>query len=431
MRLLLLAVLLAVLLALPAFFAAGEVALLRLRPSRVQVLLEEGQPGALAVHRLQRRLRRALMVSQLGGMLALVALGWVGSGVAHRWWPLTDVASRWLDAGLFLLIVVLATLLAGLLPKAWVLNRPEAAALRLAPLLEAVMHVLAPLLALLEAVASMLLRLVGLNAHWDSLVPALSAGELESLIEIGGVTGLRPDERNILEGVFALRDTQVREVMVPRSGMVTLPLQVCFAELMQAVHNTRHARFPVIGQSLDDVRGVLDLRRLAEPISRGALHADSPLEPFLQPVVRVLETSTLAELLPIIRSGQPLLLVVDEHGGTEGLVTAADLTGEIVGDELQADNDEPDLQPIEGQAGTWLVAGDLEIIELNRQLNLELPEADDHHTLAGFLLEKLQHIPSVGEALRCNGMQFEIVEMKGPRIERVRLILPSHDHPVD
>ena len=197
------------------------------------------------------------------------------------------------------------------------------------------------------------------------------------------------------------------------------------------IYSTRHARFPVIGQSLDDVRGVLDLRQLAEPISRGALQADSSLEPFLQPVVRVLETSTLAELLPIIRSGQPLLLVVDEHGGTEGLVTVADLTGEIVGDELQVDDDEPDLQPIEGQADTWMVAGDLEIIELNRQLNLELPEADDHHTLAGFLLEKLQHIPSVGEALRCNGLQLEIVEMKGPRIERVRLILPSHDHSAD
>ena len=308
---------LAVLLVLPAFFAAGEVALLRLRPSRVQVLVEEQQPGASAVHRLQRRLRRALMVSQLGGMLALVALGWVGRGVGHRWWPLADPAGRWLDGGLFLLLVVLATLLAGFLPKAWVLNRPEAAALNLAPLLEMVMRVLAPLLALLEAVASMMLRLVGLNAHWDSLVPALSAGELESLIEIGGVTGLRPDERNILEGVFALRDTQVREVMVPRSGMVTLPVGVCFAELMRVVHSTRHARFPVIGQSLDDVRGVLDLRRLAEPISRGALQAESPLEPFLQPAARVLETSTLAELLPMIRSGQPLLLVVDEHGGTE------------------------------------------------------------------------------------------------------------------
>ena len=419
---------LAVLLVLPAFFAAGEVALLRLRPSRVQVLVEEQQPGASSVHRLQRRLRRALMVSQLGGMLALVALGWVGRGVGHRLWPLADPASRWLDGGLFLLLVVLATLLAGFLPKAWVLNRPEASALNLAPLLEMVMRVLAPLLALLEAVASMMLRLVGLNAHWDSLVPALSAGELESLIEIGGVTGLRPDERNILEGVFALRDTQVREVMVPRSGMVTLPVGVCFAELMRVVHSTRHARFPVIGQSLDDVRGVLDLRRLAEPISRGALQAESPLEPFLEPAVRVLETSTLAELLPMIRSGQPLLLVVDEHGGTEGLVTAADLTGEIVGDEPDADDDEPDLEHIEGQSDTWMVAGDLEIIELNRQLNLDLPEADGHHTLAGFLLEKLQHIPSAGEALRCDGLQFEIVTMKGPRIERVRLILPSHDH---
>merc|ERR1711934_290803 len=109
-----------------------------------------------------------------------------------------------------------------------------------------------------------------------------------------------------------------------------------------------------------------------------------------------------AELLPMIRSGQPLLLVVDEHGGTEGLVTAADLTGEIVGDELQDNQDEPELRPEEDRSGSWLAAGDLEIFELNRQLELDLPEADDHHTLAGFLLERLQHIPSPGEALRHN-----------------------------
>ena len=259
----------------------------------------------------------------------------------------------------------------------------------------------------------------------DRLVPALSAGELETLVESGRVTGLFPDERNILEGVFALRDTQVREVMVPRSGMVTLSVDVRFAEMMEAVHHTRHARFPVIGQSLDDVRGVLDLRRMAEPIARGELRADSLLEPYLQPAVRVLETSTLAELLPMIRSGQPLLLVVDEHGGTEGLVTAADLNGEIVGDDLQEDTKEPELQEDEDQSGAWLAAGDLEIFELNRQLELDLPEADDHHTLAGFLLERLQHIPSPGEALRFNGLQFEITAMAGPRIERVRLVLPD------
>ena len=423
--------LLAVLLVLPAFFAAAEVSLLRLRPSRVELLVEEGHAGAQAIQRLQRRLRRALMVSQLGATLALVALGWAGRGLGGRLWSDGSLGVAWRDASLFVLIVLLATFLGGLLPKAWVLNRPEKAALRLAPLLEVVMRCLAPLLNLLEAVAGLLMRLLGLAPQWDVLVPALSAGELETLVESGRVTGLFPDERNILEGVFALRDTQVREVMVPRSGMVTLPASVCFAELMEAVHHTRHARFPVIGESLDDVRGVLDLRQMAEPIARGQLESNSPLEPYLQPAVRVLETSTLAELLPMIRSGQPLLLVVDEHGGTEGLVTAADLTGEIVGDEVQDDADEPELQAEEGRPGSWLVAGELEIFELNRQLDLDLPEADDHHTLAGFLLERLQHIPAAGEALSFQGLQFEITVMAGPRIDRVRLILPNLDEVSD
>ena len=417
--------LLIALLVLPALFAAAEVALLRLRPSRVHELREEGLSGAPAVERLQRRLRTALLMTQFGTTLSLVALGWIAKGFGQRWWPMDTPAGRWWDLAWFLVLVVLATLLSGLLPRALVLSRPEPAALQLAPVLETTIQVLRPLLSSLEVIASLLFRLVGLKPRWDALVPVLTAGELETLVESGGVTGLRPDERNILEGVFALRDMQVREVMVPRSGMVTLPVEVRFAELMEAVHRTRHARFPVIGQSLDDVRGVLDLRRLAEPIARGELQKDSALEPYLSPAERVLETSNLAELLAIIRSGHPLLLVVDEHGGTEGLVTAADLTGEIVGDEPEHERAEPDLQAIDGEEGAWLVAGDLEIFELNRQLNLDLPEASDHHTLAGFLLERLQHIPSAGEALRHSGVQFEIITMKGPRIVQVRLVIPG------
>ena len=415
--------LLIALLVLPALFSAAEVALLRLRPSQVQALSEDGLPGAQSVQRLQRHLRIALLMTQFGASLSLVALGWIGRGFGQRWWPLEMPAGRWWDLAWFLLLVVLATLVAGLLPRAWVLSRPEFAALQLGPVLEGAIRVLSPLLSALDTLASLMLRLAGFTQRWDAPVPALTAGELETLIESGAVTGLKPDERNILEGVFALRDTQVREVMVPRSGMVTLPVEVRFAELMEAVHTTRHARFPVIGQSLDDVRGVLDLRRLAEPIARGELREDSWLEPYLMPAETVLETSNLADLLAIIRSGNPLLLVVDEHGGTEGLVTAADLTGEIVGDEPDDETDEPDLLPVEDQPGTWLVAGDLEIVELNRQLQLDLPEASDHHTLAGFLLERLQHIPSPGEALRHHNIQFEIAAMAGPRIVRVLLVL--------
>jgi putative hemolysin len=412
---------LAVLLALMAFFAAGEFALIRLRPSRVQQLLEAAEAGASSVARLQQRLRRLLVATQLGAALALLALGWTGRGLAADLAAtlLHQAPSASIDLLVFLVLVLLATLLGGLLPKAWVLHRPEASALRLAPLLESLTASLAPLLLLVERLSGVLLRLCGLPRNWDELVPVLSAGELETLIESGGVTGLMPDERSILEGVFSLRDTQVREVMVPRSGMVTLPLEVSFAEMMEAVHASQHARFPVIGDSLDDVRGLLDLRRLAEPIARGLLQPDTPLAPYLLPVSQVQESASLADLLPLIRSGKPLLVVVDEHGGTEGLVTVADLTGEIVGEEEDPRLAAEDLQPL--SEGGWSAAGDLEIFELNRRLGLRLPEAEGHHTLAGFLLERLQHIPAPGESLRWKAWRFNVVRMDGPRIERVRI----------
>jgi CBS domain containing-hemolysin-like protein len=334
-----------------------------------------------------------------------------------------------LEILIFIAVAILATLVGGILPKAWVLQDPEASALQLGPLLEGVNRCLAPLLAVLERLAELLLQLTGLPREWDRLVPALSAGELENLIENDAVTGLKPDERNILEGVFSLRDTLVREVMVPRNGMVTLPLGVCFAELMQAVFSTNHARFPVIGESLDDVRGLLDLRLLAEPLARGELQPDTPLAPYFRSVERIQESSSLADLLTVIRNGEPMLVVVDEHGGTEGLVTIADLTAEIVGDELLEDNGTaPDLQPL--GKDLWLVAGDLEIFELNRALGLKLPEADGHHTLAGFLLERLQHIPTPGEALRWGGHHFEVLTMDGPRIEEVKIWLGHRENAV-
>ena len=417
---------LAVLLALLAFFAAGEFALIRLRPSRVRQLEEAGEPGAHAVAKLQFRLRRVLVATQLGAALALVALGWAGRGVAEQLVIAlktsgisAEVPQGAVDGVVFLVVVLLATLFGGLVPKAWVLHRPEASALRLAPLLDSVSRTLAPLLSLIERVNGLLLRLLGLPRNWDELVPVLSAGELETLIETGSVTGLMPDERNILEGVFSLRDTLVREVMVPRSGMVTLPTEVTFAAMMREVHETAHARFPVIGSSLDDVRGVLDLRRLAAPIARGELQADTPLAPYIFPVALVQESTPLANLLPLIRSGQPMLVVVDEHGGTEGLVTVADLTSEIVGEDDNPLEAAADLQQL--RESFWSVAGDLEIFELNRQLGLQLPEADGHHTLAGFLLERLQHIPAPGEGLRWKGYQYRVVAMDGPRIERVEI----------
>ena len=416
--------LLGILIALTAFFAAGELAVLRLRPSRVERLIEENQSGANSVNRLQRKLRMLLMVTQLGITFSLVGMGWSINDLSRAWWPPEAQSKLIGEMLLFILCVTLLTLLGGLIPKALVLSRTEKAALSLSPLLELIMRGIAPILFLLEKISSSLFKVVGLNTRWDSLVSALSAGELETLIERGGVTGLRPDEKNILEGVFALRDTQVREIMVPRSGMVTLPSNVSFSQLMKEVHLSRHARFLVTDKSLDDVLGVLDLRQLADPISKGTMQLDTCLREYVQSVPKVLETCTLDKILPLIKSGNPFLLVVDEHGGTEGLITSADLTGEIVGDEIDSAKD-PFLKQITIIPEKWLSAGDLEIIEINRQLVIDLPESNDYHTLAGFLLEKFQQVPAKGDSLLDNGIHFEIISMKGPRIETVKILLPS------
>ena len=417
--------LLFLLLIFPAFFAASELSFLLIRPSKVLRLIEEKRKGAFSILKIQKRFRSSLIASQFGVTISLIAVGWLSKGLANDFWNVNKFSNRIYDLLLFLFIVLIVTLISGLIPKALVINNPASAALRLPTIFDAVRKGLQPIVSVIEFFASACLRLFNLNNKWDSLNSVLSAGELETLIETDNVTGLKPDEKNILEGVFALKDTQVKEVMIPRSEMVTLPKNITFAELMKQVDKTRHARFFVIGESLDDVLGVLDLRYLAKPISKSEMGANTLLEPFLLPVTKVIETCSLAEILPIVRDYNPFLLVVDEHGGTEGLITAADLTGEIVGEEMLNSRVYSDMKMLDNFSKKWSIAGKAEIIEINKKLGCFLPEGADYHTLAGFLLEKFQMVPKIGDSLEFKNIKFEIISMSGPKIDRVKIFLPK------
>ncbi len=417
--------LLFLLLIFPAFFAASELSFLLIRPSKVLRLIEEKKKGAFSILKIQKRFRSSLIASQFGVTISLIAIGWLGKGLANDFWNEIKFSNRIYDLLLFLFIVFIVTLISGLIPKALVINNPESAALRLTTIFDAVRKGMQPVVSVIEFFASACLRLFHLNNKWDSLNSVLSAGELETLIETDNVTGLKPDEKNILEGVFALKDTQVKEVMIPRSEMVTLPKNITFAELMKQVDKTRHARFFVIGESLDDVLGVLDLRYLAKPISKSEMSANTLLEPFLLPVTKVIETCSLAEILPLVRDYNPFLLVVDEHGGTEGLITAADLTGEIVGEEMLNSRMYSDMKMLDNFSKKWSIAGKAEIIEINKKLGCFLPEGADYHTLAGFLLEKFQMVPKIGDSLDFKNIKFEIISMSGPKIDRVKIFLPK------
>ena len=411
------------LLAFPAFFAASELSVLLIRPSKVLRLIEEKREGANSILKIQKRFRSSLISSQFGVTISLIAIGWLGNGLARDFWQDNSLKTRFLDLTLFLIIVFISTLIAGLIPKAIVINNPESAALKLTTIFEAVRKGIKPIVSIIEFFVSACLRLLKLNNKWDSLNSGLSAGELETLIETNNVIGLKPDEKNIIEGVFALKDTQVKEVMIPRSEMVTLPKNITFSELMRKVDKSRHARFFVTGESLDDVLGVLDLRYLAKPISKSQLGADTSLEPFLLPVTKVLETCSLAEILPLVRDYNPFLLVVDEHGGTEGLITAADLTGEIVGDEMQNNSINIDMKQLDNSQKKWSIAGKAEIVEINKKLGFQIIEGEDYHTLAGFLLERFQMVPKIGDILEFKNIKFEIISMSGPRIDRVKINL--------
>tara|TARA_Y100001933_G_C18987303_1_gene559032 strand:- start:1030 stop:2298 length:1269 start_codon:yes stop_codon:yes gene_type:complete len=414
------------LLALPAFFAASELSILLIRPSKVLRLIEEKKEGAYSILKIQKRIRASLIASQFGVTVSLIAIGWLGNGLANNIWQSNSLKNRIYDLILFFGIVFVSTLISGLIPKAIVINDPESAALRLTNVFEAVRKGMKPIVYSIELITSACLRLFKLNNKWDSLNSGLSAGELETLIETNNVTGLKPDEKNIIEGVFALKDTQVKEVMIPRSEMVTLPKNITFSDLMRQVDKSRHARFFVIGESLDDVLGVLDLRYLAKPISEGQLDSNTSLEQFLLPVTKVIETCSLAEILPLVRDYNPFLLVVDEHGGTEGLITAADLTGEIVGDEIQNNKIYSDMKQLDNSSQKWSTAGKAEIIEINKKLGCLIPEGSDYHTLAGFLLEKFQMVPKIGDVLEFKKIRFEIISMSGPKIDRVKIILPAN-----
>ena len=414
-----------VLLIFPAFFAASELSVLLIRPSKVLRLIEEKKQGAYSILKIQKRFRSSLIASQFGVTISLIAIGWLGKGIANNLWSLNSINNRLLDLILFLIIVFLSTLISGLIPKAIVINNPESAALKLTTIFEAVRKGMKPVVSIIEFFTSACLKLFNLNNKWDSLNLGLSAKELETLIETNNVTGLKPDEKNIIEGVFALKDTQVKEVMIPRSEMVTLPKNITFAELMKKVDKTRHSRFFVINNSLDEVLGVIDLRYLAKPIANGMMNTNTLLEPFLLPVTKVIETCSLSEILPLVRDYNPFLLVVDEHGGTEGLITAADLTGEIVGDEIQNNKISLDMRQLDNSFKKWSVAGKAEIIEINKKLDCLIPEGRDYHTIAGFLLERFQMVPKIGDGIEFKKIKFEIISMSGPKIDRVKIILPN------
>jgi CBS domain containing-hemolysin-like protein len=187
------------------------------------------------------------------------------------------------------------------------------------------------------------------------------------------------------------------------------------------VANTGHSRYPVTGESLDDIRGLVYFKELAQPLCQGELTPETPIASWIRPARFVPEMTPLSELLPLMqRSHLAMVMVVDEFGGTAGLVTLQDLVAEIIGETPEPESTEELLVQILDEQ-TFLVQAQMDLEEVNELLALDFPLTDEYQTLAGFLLFQFQKIPAQGETLHYDNLELTVVSAEGPRLHQIRI----------
>ncbi|HMK09468.1 MAG TPA: hemolysin family protein, partial [Anaerolineales bacterium] len=323
-----------------------------------------------------------------------------------------------LSAGLaFALITFLHVVVGELAPKSVALQDPERTALLVARPTVWTSWIFYPFIFLLNAAGNALLRAFGIRpAEGRRLVHSVE--ELKMLVAASAEGGVVEDEEEeMLRAVFDFGETLVRQVMVPRTEMVAVPAEMPLPEVIRIAGEQPFSKLPVYEGSLDHIVGVLHVRDL---LRRAAAPADEPgaARDLMRETIYVPETTFITTLLARFRRRrQHLAIVLDEYGGTAGVVTLADLVEEIVG-EVSDPFDEPELQPLPD--GTALIDGLTTIEEVNERFDLHLDDPD-YDTLAGFLLGRLGRLAQVGDQVEVDGVELRVEAMDGLRIARVSL----------
>ena len=422
------------LIAINAFFVTAEFSMVSVRRSRINQLVNAGDVQAKTVQDLQRSIDRLLSTTQLGITLSSLALGWIGERtmavlveVALVGLPLPDRLNQILVHSIaipvaFFLVAYLQIVLGELCPKSVALLYSEQIARWFGPPSLVIARLFNPFIWILNQSTRWLLRSFGIQYASHGWYNRVTSEELQLIIATEREsTGLEAEERELLNNVFEFGDVTADEVMVPRTSIHAIPRDATFQMLLNEVAESGHSRYPVTGESLDDICGVIHFKELANPLAKGILQPDTPIQAWIRPARFVPEYTLLSELLPLMqRSQQPMVTIVDEFGGTAGLVTIQDIIAEIIGDLNEGEDiEELTVQSIDEQ--TFLVQAQLHLEEVNELLNLDLPLIDEYQTLGGFLIYQMQKIPAVGEILNYDNLEFTVISAEGPRLHQIQI----------
>lgn len=411
--------------ALQALYVAAEFATVAARPTRIAALAARGDRAAqkLLPHLEDApALDRYVAGCQIGITLSTLILGAFGQArlgpmlAPHlaAAFGLSAAAALTASAVLLLLVLTALQVVAGeLVPKALAIRYPERMALALASPMRVSLWLYSWSIALMNGAGNLLLRLLGVPTHGHRHVH--SPEELERLIS-RGETGLAPEGRQRLEGVFKLARRDLQDVMVPRTRVAMLDLQHSLAENLQVPARQPFSRFPLVRGDLDAILGVVHVKDLLLALETGL----PDLEALARPVPTLPHTLAADDALERLRhESSPMALVVDEYGGSMGVVTLEDLMEEVLGEV----HDEFDLGsgPLVKKDGAWIVRGDHSLQDLEETLEVRFGHGDVVRTPGGLVLHLLGRPPRVGESVDVAGWRFTVLEMEGNRIVKLRV----------
>jgi CBS domain containing-hemolysin-like protein len=421
-----------VLLAINGFFVAAEFALVRSRRTRLEAMARTGDWMARIALRASGNLARVLSASQLGITLASLALGWLAEDAFGHWnsehlgsLPIAlDLSVRvGIGAAVALTLVTYLHVVFGeLAPRSAALSHPERFARWLTPPLVAFAWVVKPFTALLNSSAILVLRLVGEKPASEE-ENVHSADELRIIVEQSQEVGVLPtQDADMLEGVFEFSEKNAQEVMTPRTDIDALQIDATLDETLALVEESGRSRYPVYEETIDDITGIILAKDLI-PILRNP-PKDFSLRSVMRPVHAVPGTREVEGVLADFkRLKEHMAIVLDEYGGTAGLVTMEDLLEEIVG-EILDEYDEPPEHPERQGADLVVVPGGMNIGELNERYGLDVPD-EDYTTVGGFVFGALGRLGVVGDRITAGGAVFTVREMDGRRIDSLTVDLHS------
>ena len=409
----------AILLLLNGVLAMAETALLSVRKARLQSDSNKGDARAAAVLKLTENPNQFLSVIQIGitsidlliGALTAATLGvWINIQLGK--FPVLAPYSAVIGLLVGVLPITYLSLVFGeLVPKRLALRNPEEVSSVVAVPMLFFSKLFSPLVGLLSFSTEFILKIMGVKVSNE---PPVTEEEIHLLIDQGTQAGVfQESEQDMVEGVFSLGDQRVYSLMTPRTDIIYLDIKDSVEEIRTAIAESEFSRFPVRQDSLDTILGIVKARDL---LVRSLSGEEIRLKELLKPAFFIPETMFASRALEIFKEkGTELLLVIDEFGGLQGLLTINDIIEEIVG---QIEMEEP--QATQRQDGSWLLDGMLEADEFKEIFKLDaLPHEDEYETLSGFVMVSLGRVPQSTDHFEWHGLRFEVMDMDGRRVDKV------------